>query len=68
MPAYKIIVGKMLGQDAAWEIENVQRPNSTINRRTDDMLHDAEDVLCDKLKNKKSRLMSQQISPTKVTL
>jgi hypothetical protein len=26
--------------------------NSTINRCIDDMSHDAEEVLCDKLKNK----------------
>jgi hypothetical protein len=39
MPACKIIVGKMLGKDAVRD------------RRIDDMLHDTEEVLCDKLKN-----------------
>jgi hypothetical protein len=51
MPACKIIVGKILGQDAVHEIENIPPSNSMINRRTDDMSHDAEEVLCDKLKN-----------------
>ncbi|XP_055510562.1 zinc finger BED domain-containing protein 5-like [Leucoraja erinacea] len=51
MPACKIIVGKMLGQDAVREIENVPLSNSTISQCIDDMSHDAEEVLCDKLKN-----------------
>jgi hypothetical protein len=36
---------------AAREIENVPLSNNTINRHTDDMSHDAEEVLRDKLKN-----------------
>jgi hypothetical protein len=52
MQASKIIVDKMLGQDSVREIENVPFSNNTINRRTDDMSHDAVEVLCDKLKNK----------------
>ncbi|XP_072909831.1 zinc finger BED domain-containing protein 5-like isoform X6 [Hemitrygon akajei] len=51
MPACKIIVGKMLGQDAVREIEKVSLSNSTIGRRIGDMSHDAEEVLCDKLKS-----------------
>jgi hypothetical protein len=51
MPACKIIVGKMLGQDAVREIKNVPLSNSMANSRTDDMSHDAEEVLHDKLKN-----------------
>jgi hypothetical protein len=51
MPARKIILGKMLGQDAVREIENVPLSNSTINGRIDDMSRDAEVVLCDELKN-----------------
>jgi hypothetical protein len=41
----------MLGLDAVREIENVPHSNSTINRHTDDMSHDAEEIFCDKLKN-----------------
>jgi cobalamin biosynthesis Co2+ chelatase CbiK len=51
MPVCKIIVDKVLAQNAVREIENVPLLNSTINRRIDDMSHDAEDVLRDKLKN-----------------
>jgi hypothetical protein len=51
MPACKIIVGKILGQDVVREIENVPLSNSTINRRIDDLSHDAEEVLCGKLRN-----------------
>jgi hypothetical protein len=51
MLACNIIVGKMLGQDAVQEIENVPLSNTTINRRTEDMSQDAEKVLCDNLKN-----------------
>jgi hypothetical protein len=51
MPECKITVGKMLGQDAVRETENVPLSNSTINRRMNDMLHDAEEFLRDKLKN-----------------
>jgi hypothetical protein len=51
MPACRIIVSKMLGQDAAWEIEKVALSKSTISRRIDDMSHDAEEFLCNKLKN-----------------
>jgi hypothetical protein len=51
MPACKIIVGKMLGQDAVREIENVPLSNSTTKRRSDGKSHDAEELLCDELKN-----------------
>jgi cobalamin biosynthesis Co2+ chelatase CbiK len=44
-------MGKMLRQDAVREIKNVPLSNSTTNRRIDDMSHNAEEVLCDKLKN-----------------
>jgi hypothetical protein len=44
MPARKIIMRKMLGQDAVREIENVPHSNSTISRHTDDISHDAEDI------------------------
>jgi hypothetical protein len=50
-PACKSAVGKLLGQDAARETENVPLSNSTINGCTDDMSRDAEEVLCDKLKS-----------------
>jgi hypothetical protein len=43
--------GKVLGQDALREIENVPFSNSTINRRAEYMSHDAEEDFCDKLKN-----------------
>jgi hypothetical protein len=49
MPACKIIVGKMLGQASVWEIENFLLSNSMTNRCIDDMSHDAQEVLCDKL-------------------
>jgi hypothetical protein len=52
MPACKIVESKILGQDKVREIENVPLSNSKINRCIDDMSHDAEDVLWDKLKNK----------------
>jgi hypothetical protein len=42
-------VGKMLGQDEVRGIEHLPLSNSTINRRTDDMSHDTEEVLPDKL-------------------
>jgi hypothetical protein len=51
MAACKIIVGKMLEQDAVQEIVNVPLSNRTINRHTDDMSHNTEEVLCDKLKD-----------------
>jgi hypothetical protein len=41
----------MLGQDAAQEIWNVPFSNSRINTRTDDMSHDAKEVLRDERKN-----------------
>jgi hypothetical protein len=44
MPEFKIIMDKMLGQDAVPETENVPLSNSTINRRIYDMTHDAEKV------------------------
>jgi hypothetical protein len=51
IPACKIKVGKMLGQDAVQETEDVPLSNSMINKHTDNMSHDAEEILCDKLKN-----------------
>jgi hypothetical protein len=61
IPTCKIIVGKMLGQDAVQESEHVPLSNSTINRCTDDMLHDAEEVLFaePKITAPLSRLLSQ---------
>jgi hypothetical protein len=50
MSACKIIRDKMLEQDAVREIKNVPLSNSTINRHTDGMSHDVEEVLHDKLK------------------
>ncbi|XP_068115889.1 zinc finger BED domain-containing protein 5-like [Hyperolius riggenbachi] len=50
MPACKIIVSKMLGEDAAREIEKVPLSDSTISRRIDDMSRDAEEVLSSQLK------------------
>ena len=47
----KIIVDKMLGQNAVQEIENAPLSESTISRRIDDMSHDVEEIMCDKLKN-----------------
>jgi hypothetical protein len=44
MPECKIIVDKMLGQDAVREIKNVPLSNITINRCIYDMTHDAEEV------------------------
>jgi hypothetical protein len=44
-------VAKMLRKDAVQEPESVPLSSSTINRHTDDMSHDAEDVLGEKLKN-----------------
>jgi hypothetical protein len=54
MPACKIIVSKMLRQDAVGEIEKIPLSNSTIRRHIYDMSHDAEEVLCSKLKNNSS--------------
>jgi hypothetical protein len=45
IPTCKIVVGKMLGQDAVREIENVPLSKSTINRNTDDIPHDDQEVL-----------------------
>jgi hypothetical protein len=45
MPALKMIVGKMLVQDAVREIENVPLTKSMINRHIDDMSHDGQEVL-----------------------
>ena len=50
MPACKIIVDKMLRQNAVQEIENMPPSDSTISRRIDSMSHDVEEVICDKLK------------------
>jgi hypothetical protein len=63
MPACKIIVSKMLGQDAVREIEKVLLSNSTISQRSDDMSHDADEDFCNKLENNSFsiQLMSQQI-------
>jgi hypothetical protein len=47
MPACKIIVDKMLVQNAVREIESAPLSSSTINRRTDGMSHDAEEILCE---------------------
>jgi hypothetical protein len=44
MRACKIIEGKILGQDAVREIENVPFSNSTINICVKDMTHDPNDV------------------------
>jgi hypothetical protein len=51
MPACKITVCKMLGKYAVRETDNVPLTNSTINRGIDDMSHNAQEVLHDKLKN-----------------
>ena len=51
MPACQIRVGKMFGQNAVQEIENVPLSDSTISRCIDDMAYDSEDVLCNRLKN-----------------
>jgi hypothetical protein len=47
MLACKIIVGKIMGQDAVRETENVPLTNSTINKHIEDMPRDAEEVLRD---------------------
>jgi hypothetical protein len=51
VPACKIIVSKMLGQDAVRESRKNALSNSMINRRVDDMSQDAEEVLYNKPKN-----------------
>jgi hypothetical protein len=51
IPACNIIVSKMLGQDAVQETEKIPISNSTISKHIDDMAHDAEEVLCNKLEN-----------------
>jgi hypothetical protein len=51
VPACKIIIGKMLGQDTVWENENLPLSGSTTNGRIDGMSLDDEDFLSDKLKN-----------------
>jgi hypothetical protein len=51
MSACKIIVGKMLGQDAVRKNENIPHSNSMKNRPIGDMSDDAEEVLRNKLKN-----------------
>jgi hypothetical protein len=51
MPTCKIIVSKMLGQDVVQEIEKVPLSNSMISRHIDDISHNAEEVLCNKLEN-----------------
>lgn len=42
---------QMLGQDAVREINNVPLSNSTRNIYIDDMSHEAEEILCNELKN-----------------
>jgi predicted CoA-binding protein len=53
MRARKMIVGKMLGQNAVREIENAPLSIGMINtrRRINNMSHDVEEMLRDKLKN-----------------
>lgn len=51
MPACKIIVGKVLGEDAVREIENISLSNTVVSQRIRDMSRDAEEVLCEKLKS-----------------
>uniref|UniRef100_A0A0L8IF98 Uncharacterized protein n=1 Tax=Octopus bimaculoides TaxID=37653 RepID=A0A0L8IF98_OCTBM len=51
LPACKIIVSKMLEQNTLQEIENVPLSDTTGSRRIDDLSHDIEEVLHDKLKN-----------------
>lgn len=50
MPACKIIVSKVLGEDAVREIENIPLSNTVVSQRVRDMSRDAEEVLCEKLK------------------
>jgi hypothetical protein len=47
MPWCKFAVGKMLEQDAVGEIENISLSISAINRRIDDMSHNAEELARD---------------------
>jgi hypothetical protein len=69
MPACKIIVDKMLGQDAVREIENVSLSNSTINvSMTCHMMLKRFCMINRKITVSLSRLISQQISPIKVML
>ena len=51
LPSSKIIVGKMVGQNAVQESEKVPRSDKTITRRFDDMAHEGEEVSCGKLKS-----------------
>ncbi|CAI9714955.1 Hypothetical predicted protein [Octopus vulgaris] len=51
LPAGKIIVSKMLGQNTLQEIEYVPLSHTTASRCIDDMARDIEEVLHDKLKN-----------------
>ena len=44
LPAWKIVVGKMLGQNAGKEMENVPLWDSTISRRFDDKAYDIWDI------------------------
>ncbi len=53
MPACKIIVSKIFGQDAVQKIENVSVSGNVICQRINHMSHDAEKVLCEKLENNK---------------
>ena len=48
LPACKIIVGKMLGQNAVQEMEEVPLSDNAISRRIDYMAHDSEEVFCGK--------------------
>jgi hypothetical protein len=51
MPACKIVLSKMLGQDAVREIEKVPLSRGRTSKCIDDLSRDAERVLCNKLKN-----------------
>jgi hypothetical protein len=51
MPACKILLSKMLQQEAAWEIGKFPLSNTAISWCIDDMSHDAAEVLCNKGKN-----------------
>ncbi len=62
MPACKIIVCKFLGQDALKGIENFTVSESVMNSCISDMSHDAEEVLCEKLKNNRFSLQVHTVT------